>query len=422
MRYFLLFAVFMSPVGAEFFAITIPGLGNLSIYRISILMMLVWMMLKKWHKVTIYDKSIKYSVDFMLLWLLYAIITVVWARDLNDWFRNVFFLFIAVVFLLLAINYITTVRDIQNCLIALFLGVLIQAVLGWYGILTLDERFVRIEYNTYIFPKAMCGNPNDLATLLFLGLCLTNYFFRISDYVWKKIIMALIAIILLMLIIKCTSRANMVGIIIATFFYVYFSGRHYKKNVAIFAILSFALLPFIIEFVLLFIRNGGLKGSNLTRVNLIKNGFVFLLETFGMGVGAGQIETWVYERATYTTLGFLNMHNWWMEILTSYGIVIFVGYIIFYLHTFISIFRGTLSYNKNIVEISKMLCAFMAGYVVSSISSSSNMSTEWLWVFWIICIAYHKIISCEIKREDDTNTVINSEQYIPDTTLQYLQK
>ena len=127
----------------------------------------------------------------------------------------------------------------------------------------------------------------------------------------------------------------------------------------------------------------------MTRLNLIKNGFIFLFETCGFGTGAGNIEFWMANYGVHYTGEIENIHNWWMEILTGYGIIIFIMYIVFYVKLFLSAYKKfKTSEDKVDISISLGILCCMAGYVVGSMSSSSNISSEWLWVFWGIAIAY----------------------------------
>ena len=132
--------------------------------------------------------------------------------------------------------------------------------------------------------------------------------------------------------------------------------------------------------------------SESIRMNLIRNGLFFLISTFGFGVGAGNIEYWMDNRPLFNTSGIVNIHNWWFEILVGYGLIIFILYIVFY-GKLLSSFYKRYKYSRDAMDISLsigMIC-FMIGYVIGSISSSSNINREWLWVFWGIAIAYQGI-------------------------------
>ena len=133
-------------------------------------------------------------------------------------------------------------------------------------------------------------------------------------------------------------------------------------------------------------------GSDYVRINLIKNGLFFLISTFGLGVGAGNIEQWMIGKAIYNTNGIINMHNWWLEIIVGYGLLIFIMYLVFYIKLFKSVYR-IFKYSRNEIDISISLgiMCFMVGYVIGSVSSSSNVNSEWLWVFWGIAVAYQGI-------------------------------
>ena len=129
--------------------------------------------------------------------------------------------------------------------------------------------------------------------------------------------------------------------------------------------------------------------SDAVRMNLIRNGLVFLKETFGFGVGTGNADYWMQTEPVYYVRGFTNMHNWWVEILTNYGILLFVLYILFYCYLFYSLYR---KYKESENMQRKRMCllfmAFMGAFLVGSISSSSNWGKEWLWVLWALIIAF----------------------------------
>lgn len=113
------------------------------------------------------------------------------------------------------------------------------------------------------------------------------------------------------------------------------------------------------------------------------------MKTFGLGTGVGNITYWMNNYALYYTAGVTNIHNWWFEILTGYGVFVFIFYIIFYFNIFkdtINIYKNTESdFDKNIAF---GILLFMTAFIIASISSSSNISNEWLWVYWGTVIAF----------------------------------
>jgi hypothetical protein len=58
--------------------------------------------------------------------------------------------------------------------------------------------------------------------------------------------------------------------------------------------------------------------------------------------------------------------------------------------------RNADRYHKGIAAV---FFVFHSMYSVASVSSSSNFSTEWLWIFWALMIAFQGVSTSKIKRE-----------------------
>lgn len=199
------------------------------------------------------------------------------------------------------------------------------------------------------------------------------------------------------------SRANILGLIMGFAAFVCLSIR--KRRGRYYLLIGLGILFMVILFKPDIIFNIGLLisqkfkfdftskiGSEYIRINLIRNGFVFLIKTFGFGTGAGNIEYWMANYGLYYTGTIVNMHNWWMEILASYGVIIFALYVVFYLKLLRSLYRIYKSAkNKKSVSIALGIICCMVGYIIGSISSSSNLISEWLWCFWGISVAFQGI-------------------------------
>ena len=116
---------------------------------------------------------------------------------------------------------------------------------------------------------------------------------------------------------------------------------------------------------------------------------LFLKETIGFGVGAGNIEFWMDNYKAYYTGTIRNMHNWWMEVLVGYGVFIFMGYIWTYLKMFKVFYKAYIKSDDKFIRTTSLgLISLMSAFVVSFISSSSNMGTSWMWMLWGVVIAF----------------------------------
>lgn len=128
------------------------------------------------------------------------------------------------------------------------------------------------------------------------------------------------------------------------------------------------------------------RGSSFIRINLIRNGLHFLYNSFGFGVGAGNIEFHMRNNAIFETFGIVNMHNWWFEILTNYGIIIFILYIIFFIRIFFKIYViRKIGSNK---IFSEAILLSLVGFVFASVSPSTFIAFKPQWIILGIAIAY----------------------------------
>ena len=137
------------------------------------------------------------------------------------------------------------------------------------------------------------------------------------------------------------------------------------------------------------------------RINLIKNSLLCLSKSFGFGVGTGNAEYCIENYGVYWTKDIVNVHNWWLEILTNYGIFVFAGYLIFYL----SLIRSLYKYHKQLTTYKKppktenkqltterMICEVLLisliGFFLASISSSSIMAFNPQWLLFAFSLAF----------------------------------
>ena len=348
-----------------------------------------------------------YSIKFMLIWFFYAITTLGWVQDHGDWFRAVYFIGLGVICVILYNRTFKTSNDILTAFYLMSIMVIIQNLIGWYEINTGNymflgtERIARYTYQNY--PVSMFNNTNNFALFMLFSvfiayICLVNSKIKIG-----KLVYLLTIVSSTYLLIYTSSRASLLGLITALLLFAGLKVMNTKlRYLTIIALallfILILLLPGVIDTFLLMIDQNltfnltADRGSDAIRLNLIKNGLIFLMQTFGFGTGAGNVEYWMSNYGNYNTFGIANIHNWWMEILVGYGVVIFILYIMFYVKLFKSLYQRyrKCSDIKN-KSISLGIICCMTGYVIASISTSTNIGAEWLWVFWALAISYQGI-------------------------------
>ncbi len=417
--FFLVVSVFL---GTDILALPLPVL-QLSMYRITVLVttfVFVAKIMVRDPKVnfSLSDRINSYQVVY-LTWLLYAIVSVLWAESTSRWIFGVFFVGLGVMSIFYITFFIREERDLKILFYIFFFMSAFQQWLGWYELFI--NRFV-LGNSSYV-PTSTFGNINDYATLILAGMFfgLIVYFFTSKLAIKLYTIFHLFSGLALLLI--SGSRGNLLALFVGIFTLLVvniLNSRHTRKIAEILLILftimflAFILIPpvqtigynILDSIITNFFRKGG---SNRYRINLLLNGFAFLVQTFGLGVGAGNIEYWLQNKPVFPDIDAVNMHNWFMEILTAYGVFIFIIYVVMYIYITRQLYKNyRYSNNQFIRSTSMVLFTYVIAFLISSISSASNIFIEWQWVMWGIIIAFtsyserkqYSLESKTIKRDD----------------------
>ena len=400
-----------------FLAALLPGVGgniNLVFYitplRLALLLLpVVYIGEKLFHirtgKYYLKTSNIM-SVMFMLVWFLYSLLTVFWCENLAAWQHGEYFIFIGIWTMLFFDMSNLKEKDYIDILKCAQAAIVVHNVLGWYEVITHNylfapqERLAIFRSTRQYYPVTTMLNQNDLALVLIFGICLSIMFMSVSRKTYLKLFHFIILISNISLVMLTDSRLGIVGMIISLLcFAIFMIPRKVKRYIigigsALVAI-SVIVLPHVYLKMAEYLSDiKGLDFANATvssdavRLNLIRNGLYYLKETWGFGVGTGNVDYWLQVEPVYYVRGFSNMHNWWVEILTNFGVIIFLLYIIFYISLLYSLYKKnktTRSFKLKMIYIS--LLSFMAAYSIASMSSSSNWGKEWLWILWAFVIA-----------------------------------
>lgn len=420
MKRLVYFMIAVSSIGAGTLSLSL-GSFQLSVYRAMVIVLFATIMLAdvicKKNSVK-FSKDNRYSFLFFALWLIYAVLSVAWVKDYSAWFKAVFFIGSGVVGMIVVSYYLRSKEDILQAFYALLPMILFHNIMGWYEWSTGQYLFLQgervLKYQRLRWPVSTFFNTNDYALFL-----LVSFFILIICFVSAKRKLLRLAYITIMLssvvlLYLTNSRSSLLGLVIGTVFLLIISVR--KKSVWRLVIALFGVLLLVVIFkpdlmsnvvhkvdAVLTFDFSKQSGSEFVRINLIRNGFEFLITTFGFGTGAGNIEYWMERYAVYNVSAVYNIHNWWMEVLVSCGLFVFVGYVIFYVKLMRSMWmRFRKSRNRTDIVLSAGILGIMAAYIVAGISSSSNMNTEWLWVFWAIVIAYQGMSEDDKLRRPDS--------------------
>ena len=405
--YITIIAGFIGP------AFLIFPFGPIHIFPYRILLPLLWFVLViqilvSRGKLAISHIKARPYLQFLGLWLAYAILSMSWAFSKGDAVKDIIFLFMSVSVIFFTVYYLNDYKDIDRLYRLWFIVFGALLILGIWEHLTWQHLPVSgyyLESRPYLqyLPTGVFHNPNDYATYLALSIPFAVGLVRYTKSIFIRLIGLVTIVTAFYFVVIVGSRANILAVLLEIAFFVLFMTniKQKFKLIIILIMCSAVVLLFLPGPLQLFFSklggelmslsgSAGLRsGSVGIRINLIRNGLMFLYSTFGFGVGAGNAEYWMSNFPIYNTLGILNPHNWWLEILVNYGILLFFGYIAMYIGIMKNLFhiwRKASNHKERMIAESLLLS--LIGFLFASISSSSIMAFNPQWLLFAFALAF----------------------------------
>jgi len=345
-----------------------------------------------------FSKENGYSLFVIFIWFFYAMISFFWVESIPDWRATINFFIVGVFCTITFSLFLRTKKDIFQTFQIMGIIAIIHNIIGWYEVITQNHLFLNNTNMLYWGnrPVSMFYNTNNFAVFLFISVFILYALGEESNDLYLKILFKTAAASSIILVFFSQSRGVIVALILGLKVFVLLSNiekikRYFKqKGVKTIIAKSFLLITISTAAILYFIFIVNLDVSTADRITKIRNGFVFLFSTNGLGVGAGNIEYWMEVYRQFDLHRYdRNIHSWWMEILVAYGVVIFILYIVFYYKLFKSNFYKFIK-SKNLVDVSfsKAIMCIMIGFLVASMVPSTLILHIFHWVFWAVVIAF----------------------------------
>lgn len=396
--------------GVNFLSIDL-GFFQLSIYRILILLSpLLYFLVSKETKHNLRKQKNYLYFQFLLIWTIYSVITLLWIQDFAGWVRIFLFLLCGCITSWFIGWYFSAKNDWITALKLIEIFAFVFGLLGIYEILTGDYLFIPLEKTIYYeersaldsslnmrIPISVFGNPNNFSHFFLFAVFGSLTLFKVKSTNAGRLLSLAFLGYFIFLLMASQSRSGFLGLLIGwgILILVYLKRSSYKNRIITILI---GLITLMIVFSWLIANKiyferlltfDFSKGSDQTRVHLLKNGMIFLANSMLLGVGLGNIEYHMAVNGSYFTGEITNIHNWWMEILVSSGIFIFIFYIFVYIKSMIRIYYLSLTKkDKEIRDIATFFLCFLGAFIISAIGSSSLMIAEWFWPIMAVIMSF----------------------------------
>jgi hypothetical protein len=265
------------------------------------------------------------------------------------------------------------------------------------------------EYALRSIAISTFGNPNNYGA--FLVLCLP--FLLHSRQQTSSLLGATFYEVLLVLffgiLFMTGSRSAFLGAVVEMGVLVFFFGA-VKRGLALlgmggallvglfYAGFSFEDLQILSSLQVMVSASAFEQGSLQARLGLTLNGVWMLLSTLGIGVGAGGYE--LVARSPdlpYYTSGLVNPHNFWIEVVSEYGILV-GGLFVWMMGLFF--LRSLQAYWARKGVWAQTALLMLVGYFFAALANSTYMAqpTNWMAIASIMCI----VSALEKRRDEQT--------------------
>jgi len=398
------------------------GLFTLNLYRIFFLLLcsffLIHILFNR-GKLDISNIRVKKYILFLYSWFFYAIFSLIWVvvsvGEIGEAIFAIIYLFIGVSIVFFEVFYFKNLSDFKQLYNILLFVLLAMIGLGFWNCITghhLSEYWNSVVYERARFvPVAVFSGQNDYAVYLSLNIPFILVFVRYRKNIVEKFFGVMILFSALYLLVQTLSRGNYIAFIIEIGFWFIFLMKLKTKYKMLILVVLFALISYIaffeyiqniFETIIIQMKTLNFGDSSINiRINLIRNSFFLLVKSIGFGVGAGNAVHCMKNFAIYDTRGIPYIHNWWIKVLVEYGILIFIGYIMFYLNIIFNLYKLYFTLNSN---SEKMICEALLMVLVSltviGFNESPIMALKIWWIY--IGFALSFLNYCKLKYKQKT--------------------
>ncbi len=237
-------------------------------------------------------------------------------------------------------------------------------------------------------------NENDFCTFLAIFAPIL-FCLKQSDTTFQKCCRWFFFLLICFILLRDDANIATVALILGLFTFLLVQKAFSKKVLLIF----FLLIPLLLGgayFVLDRLGNtlavqiansqAG-AGSFFHRSAMFRDCIRLLFDTNGLGVGAGGFMNYFKQTAHESNL--VNPHNWWLELLTTYGVFVFIPYVFMILDLLVGLFYKARRHASPVVTgVFSILICFM----LACIAPSTFLGNTYHWIIiWLSFSALYSI-------------------------------
>lgn len=399
LRKFILFLIPISAVLGNYATIANFGFLGINVWRLIIIIGFVLFAGLGWLK----NISGRRFFFLLYLWLSWGALSLIWSPNVTKGMSDLANIFLALLMVVALFNMRAYEANNLKALCFGWVGayVLAGGVAVWELVTSNHLHNIFMEQaGLDVVPGFMTisffSNPNNYGAFILLSAPFIWFAWRSAKGKIAQIFFMALMISIPFFLTTSGSRIAIAGFIAQTFVMLMIQKRNRTKGVMLLVI---AMLVLAASVYIVTEQKGinAIKYSQFTdkvfedpsfetRLNMSIAGLLMLWDSRGIGYGAGSFESVTQlGRYAYLSSGLYVSHNFLIEILSEYGIIIFG----FFIYLFIGLFHEAYMAQRRIADdttlpeniFPKVLIAGLTGYLFASICHSSYMQEINNWTF-----------------------------------------
>ena len=294
-----------------------------------------------------------YEGLFMLVWVAWAVLSLRVARDMAESIKQCVYLVVHIVYFFEIIIFSTRAKRPLESILA-----------GWIAMIVLTIPVALFEFTTDIhlpvsvqesgsvmnfgytqmerrFASVTFGNLNAYNQVICFCLPFVLYAILYADAQWKRISSVVVWGLLAYIILRNASRGAMLCLLASGMLFAWYylrSGRHrilLLLTVSVVTLVGIFVLASQFEFLAERLTSQG--GHDSGRLENIVVGLQALLDSYLFGIGVGNYPIVLGKEYG---IAIPAPHNLLLEVIVNYGVVIFIGFLLLFVHAFHIAQRG----------------------------------------------------------------------------------
>ena len=396
-----LLTVFMLLCGFAFFAIPLGGF-HITAGRVLLIMFLYLFLLAFFLRLGKMEAKIKVGkyLLFLALWVLWAILSLFWVPPTVNAARHIEGLIIGTILVALSLLFLSTENGVKDIYLLWVVATIAFVVIGIWELVTETHLGEPAWYEMLgiHYPRAVFFHFNVFDVFLTLSFPFLYIFMVYSKNIFAKVAGLLAILVGFYFIVLSGSRASILGVLVSLF--IIFLMTRWKDK------FKFVVVGLVVAGILLISSQSlslannptyvgvmqsvpeqitSIKGPGATfdRLNLIRNGLRFLEDSHFLGVGAGGFEYYMTKDVSYYTHETVDPHNWWLEVLANYGVLIFSLFLVFYLGILWNLLLiSRRSKSQTLRLVSSATFVSLVAFSIANTSASQLMRNYVVWLLF----------------------------------------